>query len=139
MASIRLILYAVRNPEARTLPGITKAASLAKSLGASLELFHALSSPVFLELQPMMGKTIAQLEAEALARNRNHLEKFAASARSSGINVKCSVAPGNTAERILDDLQCDVLIVKPEHFSKRVRAKSRGMRVVSLPIALVSA
>jgi len=37
---------------------------------------------------------------------------------------------GNTAERVLNDLPCDVLVVKPAHFAKRVTEKVRGMRVV---------
>ena len=37
---------------------------------------------------------------------------------------------GNTAERVLADLPCDVLVVKPAHFAKRVTEKVRGMRVV---------
>jgi universal stress protein E len=37
---------------------------------------------------------------------------------------------GNTAERIIDDLRCDVLVVKPREFSSRVERRGRGMRVV---------
>jgi universal stress protein E len=37
---------------------------------------------------------------------------------------------GNTAERVLDALPCDVLVVKPAHFASRVERRSRGMRVV---------
>jgi universal stress protein E len=36
---------------------------------------------------------------------------------------------GNTAERILNELPCDVLVVKPPRFHTRVTGKSRGMRV----------
>jgi universal stress protein E len=38
---------------------------------------------------------------------------------------------GNTAERIIDDLSCDVLVVKPRDFSTSVYRKGRGMRVSS--------
>jgi universal stress protein E len=38
---------------------------------------------------------------------------------------------GNTAERVLKDLPCDVLVVKPARFQKRVRGQARGMRVVA--------
>ena len=38
---------------------------------------------------------------------------------------------GNTAERILDTLQCDVLVVKPAKFAARVARESRGLRVVA--------
>jgi hypothetical protein len=41
---------------------------------------------------------------------------------------------GNTAERILDDLRCDVLVVKPPKFRNRVPRAARGARLVaSLP------
>jgi universal stress protein E len=35
---------------------------------------------------------------------------------------------GNTAERTLDRLDCDVLVVKPQEFVSRVAPKSRGPR-----------
>jgi universal stress protein E len=38
---------------------------------------------------------------------------------------------GNTAERVLNDLPCDVLVVKPPRFKPRVQPKPRGMRVVA--------
>ncbi len=40
---------------------------------------------------------------------------------------------GNTAERIIDELACDVLVVKPKEFVSRVPQKGRGMRVGSPP------
>jgi universal stress protein E len=42
---------------------------------------------------------------------------------------------GNTAESVLDLLSCDVLIVKPEHFSSRVPRARRGVRLVALASA----
>ncbi len=38
---------------------------------------------------------------------------------------------GNTAERVLDLLTCDVLIVKPVHFANRVPRGRRGARIVA--------
>lgn len=43
---------------------------------------------------------------------------------------------GNTAERIVDDLGCDVLVVKPREFSSRVRSQRRGMQFVTTPMPL---
>jgi universal stress protein E len=40
---------------------------------------------------------------------------------------------GNTAERVLDLLPCDVLIVKPVHFADRVPRGCRGARIVAAP------
>jgi universal stress protein E len=36
---------------------------------------------------------------------------------------------GNTAERILDDLSCDIMVVKPANFRMRVPRVSRGIRL----------
>lgn len=38
---------------------------------------------------------------------------------------------GNTAERVLGALRCDVLVVKPKGFAMRVSRRSRGSRLVS--------
>jgi universal stress protein E len=43
---------------------------------------------------------------------------------------------GNTAERVVDDLTCDVLVVKPREFVSRVNGASRGVRVVASPMPL---
>jgi universal stress protein E len=40
---------------------------------------------------------------------------------------------GNTAERVLGDLNCDVLVVKPEGFSPHLALEQRGMRVMAPP------
>jgi universal stress protein E len=40
---------------------------------------------------------------------------------------------GNTAERVLNDLPCDVLVVKPLSFRTRVAKKTKGMHFVGLP------
>jgi universal stress protein E len=45
---------------------------------------------------------------------------------------------GNTAERILDDLRCDILVVKPPRFRNRVPRATRGVQVLSsLPTGAV--
>ncbi|MBS0578210.1 MAG: universal stress protein [Proteobacteria bacterium] len=41
---------------------------------------------------------------------------------------------GNTAERMLDRLTCDVLIVKPRDFKARVARARRGPQIVGLPL-----
>jgi len=40
---------------------------------------------------------------------------------------------GNTAERVLDHLSCDLLVVKPRGFRGKVPRRRRGARYVSLP------
>jgi universal stress protein E len=43
---------------------------------------------------------------------------------------------GNTAEAVLDALDCDVLIVKPGKFQTKVARRSRGAQLMSLPNAI---
>jgi hypothetical protein len=40
---------------------------------------------------------------------------------------------GDTAERILDALACDVLVVKPANFASRVPSRSRGVQLIASP------
>jgi universal stress protein E len=42
------------------------------------------------------------------------------------------LAVGNTAERVLDHLKCDVLIVKPRRFANRVPRAGRGAQIVAI-------
>ena len=49
MKPINRILVAVKDPHARRQPGVEKAIHIARTLDASIELFHALSAPVLIE------------------------------------------------------------------------------------------
>jgi universal stress protein E len=43
---------------------------------------------------------------------------------------------GNTAERIIDDLSCDVLVVKPREFLTSVENRRRGIRLTSSAVPM---
>jgi universal stress protein E len=90
MEPIRRILFAVKDPAARRQPGIDKAIRIAKSFGASLELFHALASPVFQEVQPLVGSTLEELRRHAQEQAQLQLEGFFAPARKSGVALSCA-------------------------------------------------
>ena len=49
MKPILRILVAVKNPAARSLPAVNKAAQIAKGLGAQLTLFHDIATPLYAE------------------------------------------------------------------------------------------
>ena len=49
MQPIRRILVAIKNPAARALPAVNKAAQIAKGLKAQLTLFHDIATPVYAE------------------------------------------------------------------------------------------
>src|SRR5688572_30768876 len=91
MKSIRRILFAVKNPDSRRQKGIEKAVHVAKRLGARLELFHAISSPVFLDLQPLTGTSLAELKRESLQLRQTRLEAHVARADTHGVEVSCQV------------------------------------------------
>lgn len=89
MRPIRRILVAVKDPQAKSLPAVAKAAQLAKALGASLELFHGLSSPLFLDAYALSGKFPA-VERETRNEAVAQLERIAAGIRAAGVNVSTS-------------------------------------------------
>jgi len=86
MRPIRRILVAVKDPQAQSLPAVTKAAQLAKGLGASLELFHSLSSPLLLDAYALSGK-FPEVERDARKECVAQLERIAAGPRGRGIAV----------------------------------------------------
>jgi universal stress protein E len=92
MKTIRRMLFAVKNPDTRRQPGLEKALDIAAAFGASLELFHAISTPVFLDLAPLTGTSLGELRREALQLRRQRLEAIAAGARHRGVRVSCHVA-----------------------------------------------
>jgi universal stress protein E len=92
MNPIRKILFAIKDPFARRQPGLAKAIELAEGYGASLELFHALSSPVFVGLEPLLAKPAPDLERDVLGRTRKRLESIAAAGLRRGADISCHVA-----------------------------------------------
>ena len=76
MASIRRILVAVKDPAARKQPAVQKAAQLAAGLGARLELFHAISEPLYVDAAVMIGKPLRELEKEWQQRHLERLEQL---------------------------------------------------------------
>lgn len=125
MTPIRRILFAVRNPDAPRQPGIIKAIRLAKSLGASLELFHAIASPVYLGYAPVRDGSIAALRTKSVEHALAKLGKFAAAARKQGVKLDCSVEwdhpPHEAIVRRAARLGAD-LIVAECHKGPRTRA-----------------
>lgn len=89
MRSIRRILVAVKDPQAKSLPAVTKGAQLAKALGASVELFHDLSSPLFLDAYALSGK-FPEVEQEIRIEAVAHLDRLAAGLRAEGVAVSVS-------------------------------------------------
>ena len=85
MQAIHRILVAVKDPHARRQPGVEKAIRIARTLDASIELFHALSTPVLLDVQPLTGTSLGEIKREASTLARQRLDKLVASAAREGV------------------------------------------------------
>lgn len=73
MSRMRRILVAIREPEARASAALIKGAQLAHALGAKLELFHALTWPLYATSDP----EFQELQTQERARVISRLEKLA--------------------------------------------------------------
>jgi universal stress protein E len=124
MRAIRRILFAVKNPDSRRQLGIDKAIRIAKRLGASIELFHAISTPVFLDLQPLTGTSLADLKHESLQLRQARLDAHAARADTRGVQVSCKVQwdypPHEAIVRRANRIKADLIIAEC-HEGSRLR------------------
>ena len=59
MPAIRRILVAIKDTSARSLPAVEKAAQLARAHKAQLELYHAISEPIYVDALAIAGQTVA--------------------------------------------------------------------------------
>jgi universal stress protein E len=86
MRSIRRILVAVKDTEAKSNAALVKAAQLARALGARIEIFHGIATPMYvdgygpssIELptieRNMRDQTLARLEKMAARLRREHIQ-----------------------------------------------------------------
>lgn len=86
MRPIRRILVAVKDPSAQSLPAVTKAAQLAHAYGAALELFHGISTPLYVDAYAF-GSTLPALERRIRQRCMRELELAADKLRRKGLEV----------------------------------------------------
>lgn len=92
--AIRRILAAVRDPSARRLAGVRKAARLARGFDAELVLFHALAEPLYVggfdgAFSPLSDDPRA-LERRTREAALLRLERVAGRLRRTGIRVRVS-------------------------------------------------
>jgi universal stress protein E len=90
MQPIRRILVAVKDTPAQASPAITKGARLAKALGAHLDLFHALSDPLVVDIRALADRNLDDLEKAERGRHIRRLESLAAPLRRAGLQVSTS-------------------------------------------------
>jgi universal stress protein E len=87
----RRVLFAIRNPEASRQPGLAKAIQVARALGASLELFHALADTLFIELGQYEDDAIDRLRERVEGEARVRLTRLCEAARKHGVEARSSV------------------------------------------------
>jgi universal stress protein E len=86
MRPIRRILVAVKDPAAKTLPAVLKAAQLARAYGAHLELFHAISTPLYVDAYSYQ-QSLREIEREIHSSRMGQLQAIAKGLRSKGLEV----------------------------------------------------
>ena len=87
MKKLRHILVAIKEPRGRSQPALRKAAQLAEGSGATLTLFHALCTPLYMDAYNIAGQSLQQMQKEWRERALAQLEKLAAPLRAAGIKV----------------------------------------------------
>jgi universal stress protein E len=75
--------------------------------------------------QYLLARQPVDAIAEAARKSRSAIVVMGAMSRS-GIK---RLLIGNTAEQILDDLACDIMVVKPANFKNRIPRAARGARL----------
>jgi len=88
--AIRRILVAVRDPDARPSSALTKAAQLARALGARLELFHALTWPIYASSEGGFRAQAASERRLALAHLRRLASRLRRTSRLTAIGVSAA-------------------------------------------------
>ncbi len=115
----RRVLFAIRDPEAARQPGLAKAVQVARAFGASLELFHAITDPIFIELIDQGDDTVDALRERIEGEVRIPLTRHAAAARKHGIDVTSCVEwdypPHEAIVRRAQEIGADLIIAEGHH------------------------
>ena len=123
MPSYKTILVAIKDLDARTMPAVRKAAQLAKSQGATLELFHSLSDTILVDALEAKRISLKDFEAERLAATLKRLEVLAKRIRKHDIEVTCAAEwdypPAEAIVRRAMRIKAD-LIVAERHATRHM-------------------
>ena len=148
MQPIRRILVAVKNPAARALPAVNKAAQIAKGLGAQLTLFHDIATPLYAESLQGRDVDLKSWQREVQTARREQLEKVAAGVRKHGIDVDVAAdwdfPPYEAIIRKAQRILADLLVVENHHGTGRHPARWllaytdwELLRLCPIPVLLV--
>ncbi len=148
MQPIRRILVAVKDPAARALPAVNKAAQIAKGLGAQLTLFHDIAAPLYAEAWAARNIDPRSWQREVLTARRERLEKLATRVRKHGIDVDVAAdwdfPPYEAIVRKAQRINADLVVVENHHGTGRHPARWllsytdwELLRLCPLPVLLV--
>jgi universal stress protein E len=90
MRPIRRILVAVKDPTAKSLPAVMKGAQLARAFGAHVDLFHGISTPLYVDSYSYT-ESVPQIERKTREDFVKRLESIASKLRAQGLQVSVSV------------------------------------------------
>src|SRR5271167_838131 len=121
MPAIRRILVTIKELDGKSLPAVLKAAQLARGFGAELELFHALTAPLYSDPVLVRAQGLDTLERDLRQKALRRLEAIGDRLRMHSIKVKVSAGwdyPAHEAIiRRAQAIKAD-LIVAARHASK---------------------
>ena len=148
MQPIRRILVAIKDPNARALPAVNKAAQIAKGLKAQLTLFHDIATPLYAEALRGRDVDLKAWQREVQTSRREQLEKLAARVRKHGIDVDVAAdwdfPPYEAIIRKAQRVSADLLVVENHHGTGRHPARWllaytdwELLRLCPIPVLLV--
>ncbi len=90
MPAIHRILVAVKELNGKSLPAVLKAAQFARGYGAQVELFHALTSPLYADPTMVRNQSLNSIEQGLRQKALRRLETIADRLRAHSIKVSVS-------------------------------------------------
>ncbi|HTU66544.1 MAG TPA: universal stress protein [Steroidobacteraceae bacterium] len=119
MQPIRRILVAIKDPAARALPAVHKAAQIAKGLGAQLTLFHDIATPLYAETWQRREVDLRSWQREVQTARREQLEKLARRIRKHDIDVDVAAdwdyPPYEAIIRKAQRVSADLVVIENRH------------------------
>jgi universal stress protein E len=88
MKNLRHLLVAIKDPRSRRQAVLAKAVQLAEGTGARITLFHALTTPMYLDAYNVEGQSLREAQKQWRERAIAQLAKLAAPLRAAGIDVE---------------------------------------------------
>ena len=146
MFAIRRILVAVKDPWARSLPALGKATQLARALGARVQLFYALSDPLYIDVAEAEGVSLPSLERTARDRAIARLQTLERRLRREGIRadsrVEWDFPPHEAVIRAAREFDADLIVAErhatAHHLAWMLRFTDfELLRLAPMPVLLV--